>query len=130
MKELDRRPVGVLTNCHDRDIEAWGQSPISKLVDAVAFSTKIRAAKPDSDAYRAIVEMLDETAAECIYVGNGGDDELAGAAAAGFGHIVHFTWFDDAAMRTSPSERARRSAFASTTAARPEELRAAIGLVH
>jgi len=105
----------MLTNCHDRDVEAWRQSPLAKLIDPVVFSTKAHVAKPDDAAYATVVAALGCTAGDVVYVGNGGDDELAGARAAGIGTIVHFTWFDDLRERTDAAERERRSSFADVT---------------
>mgnify|MGYP001823728588 CR=1 FL=1 len=114
---LRERIVAVLTNCHDRDIEAWQQSPLSKHVDHAVFSTKAHVAKPDAAAYAAVLAALDSPAERVIFVGNGGDDELAGARAAGIGTIVHATWFDDLRNRVDEPERARRSSSADFTVA-------------
>lgn len=119
---LDGRPVGLLTNCHDRDIEAWRQSPLATKVDEAVFSTKVHAAKPDAEAYQAVLDALEAAPAEVAYIGNGGDDELAGAAAAGITTIVHFTAFDDHRGRLTASERERRSASATHVAASIDQL--------
>ena len=112
---LELRTIGMLTNCHDRDIEAWSTSPLAKHVDFAVFSTKVHAAKPDGEAYDAVLGAMEIKAADVVYIGNGGDDELAGARSAGIGAVVHFTLFDDLRSRTSEEERSRRSSFADTT---------------
>lgn len=122
LNALAPRPIGLLTNCHDRDVEAWRQSPLASKVDHAVFSTKAHVAKPDLEAYQAILEAMQANAAEAIYIGNGGDDELAGAAAAGIGTIVHFAAFDDARLRTDDAERRRRSDQAHLTAGSVAEL--------
>lgn len=121
---LAPRPIGLLTNCHDRDVEAWSQSPLARRVDYAVFSTKAHVAKPDPEAYQAILETMGVSAAEVVYVGNGGDNELAGAAAVGIGTIVHFSAFDDARSRTDDAERRRRTDQAHVTAATVDELAA------
>ena len=65
---------------------------------------------------------MEVAAADVIYVGNGGDNELAGAAESGIGTIVHFAAFDDARSRTDAAERRRRSEQAHITAASLAEL--------
>lgn len=122
LDSLDSRPIGVLSNCHDRDIEAWRQSPIAKRVDHAVFSTKVHEAKPDAAAYQAILDAMQAAPHEVVFVGNGGDDELAGARSAGIGSIIHFSQLDDERGRTSEVERERRSAQAHLTAATFEEL--------
>jgi putative hydrolase of the HAD superfamily len=119
---LAPRSIGLLTNCHDRDVEAWRQSPLERRVDHAVFSTQAHVAKPDLEAYEAILEVMDVAAADVVYVGNGGDNELAGAAGAGMGTIVHFAAFDDARSRTDAAERRRRSEQAHFTAASVAEL--------
>jgi len=114
---LDARPVGMLTNCHDRDIEAWNRSPLADRIDHVAFSTKVHAAKPDRAAYEVVINMIGAAPADVVYVGNGGDEELQGAAGVGIGTVVHFTAFDDARGRITAAERGRRSAQAHFTVA-------------
>jgi putative hydrolase of the HAD superfamily len=128
LDRLHDRPVGLLTNCHDRDVEAWAQSPIARRIDQAAFSTKIHAAKPDAAAYEWILGKLGVTPEEAVFVGNGGDNELAGAAAAGIGVIVHFAAFDDERSRVTPTERARRSGQAHVTVSSIAELAASLGV--
>ena len=104
------------------------QSPLQGRIDCAAFSTKIHAAKPDVEAYEWILEELSATAAEAVFVGNGGDDELAGAAAAGIRTIIHFAAFDDERSRIDARERERRSGQASRTVESVAELCAVLGV--
>lgn len=129
LDRLQDRPVGLLTNCHDRDVEAWGQSPLAQRVGYAAFSTKIHAAKPDPEAYEWILGEMGVVPREAVFVGNGGDNELAGAAHAGVGTIIHFAAFDDERGRTHPAERARRSDQANATVGSIAELCVALGVV-
>lgn len=122
LDSLAGRTIGVLSNCHDRDIEAWRQSPVAKRTDHAVFSTKVHEAKPDPAAYEAILELMVAPAREVVFVGNGGDNELAGAAAVGIGTIIHFTQFDDERDRVTGVERDRRSAQAHFTVATFAEL--------
>jgi len=115
LEGLGSRPLGLLTNCHDRDVEVWAASPLSRLVDPAGFSTKIHEAKPDRAAYEWVLTEMGVAAGEAVYVGNGGDDELAGAAAAGFALVVHYAALDDARERCSAAERRRRSSQAGVT---------------
>ena len=124
---LASRPLGLLTNCHDRDVEAWHQSPLARRIDHAVFSTKAHVAKPDPEAYEAILDEMDVSAADVVYVGNGGDNELGGAATAGFGTIVHFSAFDDSRSRIDPDEHRHRSEQATMTAATVPELVATLG---
>jgi FMN phosphatase YigB (HAD superfamily) len=80
--------LGVLSNTHALELRAWDQSPIACLVDAVALSHQLGACKPDPASYSYVLNRLDVPAAAAVYVGDGGNDELLGARAAGFGMVV------------------------------------------
>jgi len=121
---LHDRTLGLLTNCHDRDVETWRQSPLAEHLDVVVFSTKSHVAKPDAAAYAAVVAEMGVGPSDVSYVGNGGDDELRGARKAGMGMIVHFTMFDDARGRVSEREQSRRSSYADRVARSTAELAA------
>lgn len=47
-----------------------------------------RALKPDPRLYAAVSQRLGVTSSECLYVGNGDGDELAGALAAGMRAVL------------------------------------------
>jgi putative hydrolase of the HAD superfamily len=63
-------------------------SPLAAAVDAVALSHEIGVCKPDRGAYEHVLHALGVPASEAVYVGDGSNDELAGARAAGFGAVV------------------------------------------
>jgi putative hydrolase of the HAD superfamily len=80
--------LGVLSNAHERDVRTWESSPLAALVDAVCMSCFIGWAKPEPEAYAAILDRLGVGADVTAFVGDGGADELPGARAAGFGLMV------------------------------------------
>lgn len=80
--------LGLLSNTHALEIRAWDRSPIAPLFDVVAFSHRIGACKPDPRTYEYALGRLRLPAPEAAYVGDGGNDDLAGARAAGFGTVI------------------------------------------
>jgi putative hydrolase of the HAD superfamily len=80
--------IGVLSNTHGLELRGWNSSPLAGLVDAVALSHEIGAAKPDREAYEAIVNRLGISAQHAVYVGDGSNNELVGARQAGFSMVV------------------------------------------
>ncbi|NNC74313.1 MAG: HAD family hydrolase [Acidimicrobiia bacterium] len=80
--------IGLLSNAHVRDIKAWDESPLDPLIDVAHFSCYQGVAKPDLTAYTQILAELEVAPEEAVFVGDGGSNELAGANAAGFGHVV------------------------------------------
>ena len=65
------------------EVAAWPRSPLRPCFDAAIFSCDVGAAKPDAGIYLAACETLGVAPAECLFVGDGGSDELRGAAALG-----------------------------------------------
>jgi putative hydrolase of the HAD superfamily len=81
--------VGVLTNGpSDLQRRKLALLRLEGELDAVAVSEEIGASKPDPDAYRAAVEMLDLEPAEVAMVGDNVANDVAGALAAGLGAAV------------------------------------------
>ena len=75
--------IGLISDCTHELREVWPTLPIAPYVDAAIFSVEIGVRKPDQRLYSAATEALGVSAAECIYVGDGGSGELTGAAIAG-----------------------------------------------
>ena len=79
--------IGLLTNCAAAVESAWADSALAARFDATAFSSEVGFLKPHPETYRVACERLGIAPGECLYVGDGGDNELTGAAAAGL-HAV------------------------------------------
>jgi len=86
--------TGLVSNASCEEITAWEDSPLSKLIDAAVFSCEVGFTKPGPEIYLTACEQLGVDPRECIYVGDGGSNELPGAAALGM-KIRRATWFTD-----------------------------------
>jgi FMN phosphatase YigB (HAD superfamily) len=75
--------LGVLSNCSVEEAAGWASSPLAGRVDAAVFSYDVGMAKPDPALYRLACGRLGVPPEACVFVGDGGSDELAGAAAVG-----------------------------------------------
>ena len=84
--------IGVISNCTYDEIAAWESSPLSTKVDVPIFSCMEGIAKPDSAIYKLACDRLDINNNAAVFVGDGGSDELRGAAAAGL-KSIWATWF-------------------------------------
>ena len=105
----------VLSNCHEREVRCWAESPLARHVTVFGRSCDIGAMKPDLRPYRWMATQLRIEPGKSVYVGNGSSDELAGARQAGFGHIVHSNVFDRSNGLVEPQEQLRRARQADTT---------------
>lgn len=92
----------VISNSVAEFVEGWPQSPIRPLVDDVVFSHEVGCAKPQPEIYLLAARRAGVAPARSIFVGDGDNDELAGAAQVGM-RPYWATWFLD---RWPPQARA------------------------
>ncbi|QSB13277.1 HAD-IA family hydrolase [Natronosporangium hydrolyticum] len=91
-------PMALISNATAEAAAAWSQCNLASRFDVAVFSCEVGLAKPDPKIYRVAAERLGADPAECVFVGDGADDELAGAAAVGM-TVVRTTEYQD----TDPS---------------------------
>lgn len=73
--------LGLLSDASADIAAAWNASKLAPLVDAAVFSATAGAVKPAPALYLRLLAALDVPAAGVLYCGDGGGDELNGAAA-------------------------------------------------
>jgi putative hydrolase of the HAD superfamily len=85
LEELQRRGYkrGVISVCSGDVEELWDGTEIAPHVDDVVLSCAVGLSKPDPRIYRLACERLDVRPEECLFVGDGANDELAGAQRVG-----------------------------------------------
>ncbi len=83
--------IGLVSNCTSDMAACFHDSAIGRQVDEAAFSSDIGVMKPGLRLYQHVCDLLGVGAGHCLYVGDGGDQELAGAAAAGMDPILLLT---------------------------------------
>ena len=87
LKESGYR-VGLISNCTEEVSRLWRSTPFAPLVDTAVLSFDAGVAKPDRRIYELAVNGLGVSAERCIYVGDGSDGELSGAAKAGMTAVL------------------------------------------
>lgn len=75
--------LGLVSNATADTSESWPGSALAERFDVAVFSCDAGVAKPDARIYLAATTALGARPATCHYVGDGADNELAGAAALG-----------------------------------------------
>jgi gamma-glutamylaminecyclotransferase len=75
--------LALLSNADAPDVAAYPGSALGGLFDVEVFSCDAGCAKPEAEIYHACLRALGLAASDCIFVGNGESDELAGAKAVG-----------------------------------------------
>lgn len=80
--------IGLITVCSE-DIETlWPESEFAGLFDAEVFSSSFGASKPDPRIYRECCARLGVEPSDAVFVGDGANDELAGAQRVGMQAIL------------------------------------------
>ena len=85
LDELERRGFkrGAISVCSSDVEEIWDETAIAAHVDDVVLSCAVGLSKPDPRIYRLACERLDVSPEDCLFVGDGANDELAGAERVG-----------------------------------------------
>jgi putative hydrolase of the HAD superfamily len=85
LEELRRRghKLGLISVCSEDVPEVWDRTPFRGLFDSTVFSCSVGVSKPDRRIYELAAEELGVAPADCLFVGDGANDELPGAERAG-----------------------------------------------
>jgi len=87
LKSMGKR-LGLISNADVTEVAAWDQSPVADLFDSTIFSCVAGYVKPERQIYEVCLAQLGVLAKDCVYVGDGGSDELKGAKTIGMTTII------------------------------------------
>lgn len=81
LKELKKRgkTLILLSNADVCEIRGWKDSPASLYFDHSIFSCHVGLVKPEPEIYEHAVKLSGASKDECLFIGDGGSDELKGA---------------------------------------------------
>lgn len=68
--------IGIVSNCFSEEIDAIHHCPAAPYVDALILSYEVHLQKPDPAIFQACLSKLGVKAEECLFVGDGGSNEL------------------------------------------------------
>jgi HAD superfamily hydrolase (TIGR01509 family) len=93
-RDLQRRGVRLATisNCMAEDAAPWSRSALAPQFVCGVLSFAAGCVKPDPRIYLMAVDQLGVSPDDTVYIGDGGDDELAGAQQAGL-RAAQAGWF-------------------------------------
>jgi putative hydrolase of the HAD superfamily len=80
--------IGLISNCSPETRIIWGNTSFPPLFDAVIFSSSVGVMKPDSHIYHLALDKLAVKPEDCLYIGDGDDQELTGAASVGMHPVM------------------------------------------
>src|SRR5204863_5899023 len=90
ISELRRRGfrIGLITVCAEEVPALWSETAFHGLFDAEVFSCSVGLRKPDPRIYLLACEQLEVEPHEALFVGDGANDELAGAERVGMTAVL------------------------------------------
>lgn len=80
--------TGLITNCTEDVPEVWDESSLAGSFDACVFSSSVGCVKPDRRIYELACAELAVPPQTCLFVGDGANEELAGAARSGMTPVL------------------------------------------
>jgi len=75
--------IGILSNCSQEEVEILRESKLASLADQLVLSYETGLCKPDPKIYQLMARRLGVSCPECLFIGDGGSQELYGAKEAG-----------------------------------------------
>jgi putative hydrolase of the HAD superfamily len=79
--------TAVVSDCGYELPEFLPRMPVAPLLDACVFSVDVGECKPHPAMYQAACRRLGVAARDCLYLGDGGGEELTGAVQAGMSAV-------------------------------------------
>ncbi|MEO5694830.1 MAG: HAD-IA family hydrolase [Usitatibacter sp.] len=80
--------LALLSNADAMEVTAYAAGNLQGLFDVEVFSCDAGHVKPEPEIFHSCLEALQLPASECVFVGDGGSDELQGAQAVGLRTIL------------------------------------------
>jgi putative hydrolase of the HAD superfamily len=87
--------IGLVSNSPPGVPGLWPETPLAELVEGAIFSCEVGFAKPTPRIYELACERLAVHPQHCLYVGDGGSQELNGAAQIGMHPVLIRVPYDD-----------------------------------
>lgn len=78
LREKDYK-IGLISDCSPCEPLIWPDTSLAPLFDVTVFSCSVNLKKPDRQIYELTSNRLGVECIDCLYVGNGGSNELSGA---------------------------------------------------
>jgi len=69
----------LVSNASTAEVHGWSDSPLAHYFEHSVFSCAVGLKKPDSAIYNHACKLVSVQPQECLFVGDGGSDELIGA---------------------------------------------------
>lgn len=99
--------LGLISNADAIEIASWPRSALAVFFDSAVFSCSLGFIKPEKEIYDSLLDQLAVPAHRCLFVGDGGNDELAGARNAGMDAAITLEFLGDPDSDNTRERRAQ-----------------------
>lgn len=108
LEELKKQgtKIGLITNCYDDEAMIIRESVLYPYFDVVCFSCDEKMQKPDIKIFTKCLDKLGVHAKECLYIGDGGSNELETAQKVGMKAAQAVWYLKDNSLQ--PAKRMRK----------------------
>ena len=96
--------TAIISNCSSEEVKVLKKSEIYKYFDEVVLSYEVHMKKPDSCIYEEASKRLGVELGECIFVGDGGSNELVGARNVGM-KAIQAKWYTNQYPKKSDNRK-------------------------
>jgi len=80
--------TGLISDCTPEIPLVWPETPLASLIDTAVFSCSVGLRKPDPRIYQLAAKRLGVRPEQCLFVGDGGSQELSGALRVGMHPVL------------------------------------------
>lgn len=98
--------IGLISNCYSEEAVVIKNSVLYPFFDAVCLSYDEGLAKPNPDIYLRCMQKLNVRAEDCLYIGDGGSDELEAAQRIGM-QTAQAVWYMNDGTRQLVKSKSR-----------------------
>lgn len=94
LTELKKRgiKIGLISNCFSEEAVVIRNSILAPYFDAIYLSYEQGVKKPDEEIFNRCINELNVKAEECLFIGDGGSQELEASSALGM-HALQAVWY-------------------------------------
>ncbi len=75
--------ISLLSDCSSSEVDIWPGTRFPEYFDSTVFSCSVKLKKPDLKIFHLAAQKLQVRESECVYVGNGGSNEIEGSNKSG-----------------------------------------------
>lgn len=84
--------IGLISNCFSEEVTPIRESELATYFDVLCLSYEQGVQKPEKEIFQKCMDSLSVKAEECIYIGDGGSQELEAARSVGM-NAVQAIWY-------------------------------------